>query len=77
MAKGFDAPELDTLFLALPISWKGTLAQYAGRLHRLHPDKTEVRVYDYRDSNINMLANMAEKRLVGYRAIGYEEGALI
>ena len=77
IGEGFDAPELDTLFLALPISWKGTLAQYAGRLHRLHPDKTEVRVYDYRDSNINMLASMAEKRLVGYRAIGYEEGALI
>ncbi len=73
IGEGFDAPELDTLFLALPISWKGTLAQYAGRLHRLHPDKTEVRVYDYRDSNIPMLANMAEKRRLGYRAIGYEE----
>ncbi len=74
IGEGFDAPELDTLFLALPISWKGTLAQYAGRLHRLHPDKTEVRVYDYRDGNIRMLASMAEKRLVGYRAIGYETG---
>jgi superfamily II DNA or RNA helicase len=74
IGEGFDAPELDTLFLALPISWKGTLAQYAGRLHRLHPDKTEVRVYDYRDSHIRMLASMAEKRLSGYRAIGYETG---
>ncbi|MGB5677895.1 MAG: restriction endonuclease subunit R, partial [Gammaproteobacteria bacterium] len=72
IGEGFDDARLDTLFLALPVSWKGTLVQYAGRLHRLHPGKTEVRIYDYVDSNIPMLARMFEKRLRGYRAIGYK-----
>jgi superfamily II DNA or RNA helicase len=67
----FDDARLDTLFLALPVSWKGTLIQYAGRLHRLHPEKTEVRIYDYVDRDVPMLARMFEKRLRGYRAIGY------
>jgi len=57
--------------LALPISWKGTLIQYTGRLHRLHPGKTEVRIYDYVDKAVPMLMKMFEKRLRGYRAIGY------
>jgi superfamily II DNA or RNA helicase len=71
IGEGFDDARLDTLFLALPVSWKGTLIQYAGRLHRLHPDKTEVRIYDYVDRDVPMLARMFERRLHGYRAIGY------
>jgi len=71
IGEGFDDARLDTLFLALPVSWKGTLTQYAGRLHRLHPDKTEVRIYDYVDRDVPMLARMFERRLRGYRAIGY------
>ena len=71
IGEGFDDARLDTLFLALPVSWKGTLIQYAGRLHRLHPDKTEVRIYDYVDRGVPMLARMFERRLRGYRAIGY------
>jgi superfamily II DNA or RNA helicase len=71
IGEGFDDARLDTLFLALPVSWKGTLIQYAGRLHRLHPDKTEVRIYDYVDRDVPMLARMFERRLRGYHAIGY------
>jgi superfamily II DNA or RNA helicase len=71
IGEGFDDARLDTLFLAMPVSWKGTLVQYAGRLHRLHPGKTEVRIYDYVDRDVPMLARMFEKRLRGYRAIGY------
>ncbi len=72
IGEGFDDARLDTLFLAMPVSWKGTLVQYTGRLHRLHPEKTEVRIYDYVDSDVPMLARMFERRLRGYRAIGYE-----
>ena len=71
LGEGFDDARLDTLFLTMPISWKGTLVQYAGRLHRLHAAKNEVRIYDYADLNVPMLARMHEKRLKGYRAIGY------
>lgn len=71
IGEGFDDPRLDTLFLAMPISWHGTLAQYAGRLHRLHHAKKEVVVYDYVDRNIPMLARMAEKRMKGYAMLGY------
>lgn len=71
VGEGFDDARLDTLFLAMPISWKGTLQQYAGRLHRLHDDKREVIVYDYVDSIVPMLARMWEKRLRGYKAMGY------
>jgi superfamily II DNA or RNA helicase len=55
IGEGFDEPRLDTLFLTMPISWKGTLQQYAGRLHRLHENKREVRIYDYVDIQVNML----------------------
>ena len=72
IGEGFDLPELDTLFLPFPISWKGTLAQYVGRLHRISAGKTEVRVYDYVDSNVPVLARMFEKRKKGYEALGYE-----
>ena len=73
IGEGFDDARLDTLFLSLPVSWKGTLVQYAGRLHRLHPGKHEVRVVDYVDSKVPMLARMFERRLRGYRAMGYRE----
>jgi superfamily II DNA or RNA helicase len=71
LGEGFDDARLDTLFLTMPIAWKGTLAQYAGRLHRLHDAKREVVVYDYVDSNVPVLARMAAKRRSGYQAIGY------
>jgi superfamily II DNA or RNA helicase len=71
IGEGFDDARLDTLFLAMPISWKGTLQQYVGRLHRLHDNKRFVQVYDYVDSYVPMLARMYERRLKGYGAIGY------
>jgi superfamily II DNA or RNA helicase len=74
IGEGFDDARLDTLFLAMPISWKGTLVQYTGRLHRLHPGKKEVRIYDYVDREVPMLLRMFEKRLRTYRAIGYGRG---
>jgi superfamily II DNA or RNA helicase len=72
LGEGFDDARLDTLFLAMPVSWKGTLTQYVGRLHRLHHAKTEVRIYDYVDSNVPMLARMSEKRKAGYKILGYK-----
>jgi superfamily II DNA or RNA helicase len=72
IGEGFDDSRLDTLFLTMPISWHGTLQQYVGRLHRIHHGKTIVRVYDYVDAQVPMLGRMYEKRLKGYRAIGYE-----
>ncbi len=71
LGEGFDDPRLDTLLLAMPISWKGTLQQYVGRLHRLHDNKSEVHVYDYADVMVPMLARMYKKRLAGYSALGY------
>lgn len=71
IGEGFDDARLDTLFLAMPISWHGTLQQYVGRLHRDHYAKQDVRVYDYVDNNVAMLVRMYEKRLKKYRAIGY------
>ena len=77
IGEGFDEPRLDTLFLAMPISWKGTLQQYAGRLHRLCENKQEVRIYDYIDIHVSMLEKMYHKRLTGYAAIGYKARAEI
>jgi superfamily II DNA or RNA helicase/very-short-patch-repair endonuclease len=71
IGEGFDDPRLDTLFLALPVSWRGTIAQYVGRLHRLRAGKREVRVYDYADLNVPMLARMFDRRCQGYEAVGY------
>jgi superfamily II DNA or RNA helicase/very-short-patch-repair endonuclease len=71
IGEGFDHPRLDTLFLALPVSWRGTVAQYVGRLHRLHEGKRAVRVYDYADLNVKMLANMFDRRCRGYESLGY------
>ena len=76
IGEGFDDARLDPLFLATPVSWKGTLVQYTGRLHRLDPGKTEVRIYDYLDRDIPMLHRMFEKRLRGYRAIGYARNSV-
>jgi superfamily II DNA or RNA helicase len=75
IGEGFDDARLDTLFLAMPISWKGTLQQYVGRLHRLHDAKHVVLVYDYVDSQVLMLARMYARRLKGYADIGYRIGA--
>lgn len=72
IGEGFDDSRLDSLFLTLPVSWHGTIAQYAGRLHRLHHGKREVRVYDYADLNVPMLARMFDRRCRGYEAIGYQ-----
>ena len=71
IGEGFDDPRLDTLFLTMPISWKGTLAQYVGRLHRQHVGKTDVLVFDYVDSAVPVLARMAVRRRAGYRELGY------
>ncbi len=72
IGEGFDEPRLDTLFLAMPISWKGTLQQYAGRLHRLFESKNEVQIYDYIDIHVKMLEKMYQKRLKGYAGMGYQ-----
>ena len=71
VGEGFDLPRLDTLMLTMPISWKGTLAQYAGRLHREYAGKREVLIYDYVDLRVPMLERMYQRRLSGYAAIGY------
>lgn len=71
VGEGFDEPRLDTLFLAMPISWKGTLAQYVGRLHRNYDGKTEVIVHDYADIFVPMLDRMYHKRIRGYAEFGY------
>jgi superfamily II DNA or RNA helicase len=72
IGEGFDDTRLDTLFLTMPISWKGTLIQYTGRLHRAHPDKSELRIYDYLDGNNPVLVRMFKKRLRTYKSIGYD-----
>jgi superfamily II DNA or RNA helicase len=71
LGEGFDDARLDTLFLTMPISWHGILAQYAGRLHRLYAAKRDVVIFDYVDENEPMLAKMATKREAGYRNLGY------
>jgi len=71
LGEGFDDARLDTLFLVMPISWKGTLQQYVGRLHRLHENKKDVLVYDYSDLLVPVLARMYKRRLAGYSALGY------
>jgi superfamily II DNA or RNA helicase len=72
LGEGYDDARLDALFLSLPISWKGTVAQYAGRLHRLNDMKKEVVIYDYLDDRVPMLLKMFARRQRGYRAIGYD-----
>jgi superfamily II DNA or RNA helicase len=72
LGEGFDDERLDTLFLTLPISWRGTLSQYAGRLHRIYDRKKEVVIYDYVDVDVPVLVRMYERRTKGYRSIGYK-----
>ncbi len=74
VGEGFDHPPLDTLVLAMPVSWKGTLQQYAGRLHREHATKTDVRIIDFVDTGHPALLRMWDKRQRGYRAMGYRIG---
>ncbi|MDF0599419.1 DEAD/DEAH box helicase family protein [Psychromarinibacter sp. C21-152] len=71
LGEGFDDARLDTLFLTMPVSWKGTLAQYAGRLHREHHNKKEVVVVDYADLNVPALARMHQRRTSGCKNLGY------
>lgn len=71
LGEGFDDQRLDTLFLTMPIAWRGTLAKYSGRLHRPHGPKREVVIYDYVDRDVPVLAPMAVKRGAGYSALGY------
>jgi len=75
VGEGFDHPPLDTLVLAMPVSWKGTLQQYAGRLHREHSGKTDVRIIDFVDTGHPALLRMWDKRQRGYRAMGYQMAA--
>jgi len=72
LGEGFDDARLDTLLLAMPVSWKGTVAQYAGRLHRLFVDKQAVTIYDFLDDSVPVLARMFERHKKGYAAIGYQ-----
>jgi superfamily II DNA or RNA helicase len=73
VGEGFDDSRLDTLFLAMPVAWRGTLAQYAGRLHRRGDGKDEIRVHDYVDAGVPALARMAARRHASMRALGYAE----
>jgi len=72
IGEGFDDPQLDTLFIAMPISFKGKVVQYAGRLHRQHHTKTDIRIYDYIDQKVSVLAAMYKKRLKTYKSMGYD-----
>ena len=72
LGEGFDLPNLDTLFLVFPFSWKGMLIQYTGRLNRTHYGKNEIQVYDYVDEQVSVLAKMYRRRLKGYKGLGFE-----
>jgi superfamily II DNA or RNA helicase len=72
IGEGFDDPRLDTLFIAMPIAFKGKVIQYAGRLHRKHHTKTDIRIYDYVDQKVSVLRAMYKKRLTAYKTMGYE-----
>ena len=74
VGEGFDFPRLDTLFMATPVSFRGVVEQYAGRLNRDYAGKENVIIYDYVDNHIPMFNNMYMKRLKAYKQIGYEFG---
>ncbi len=71
LGEGFDDPRLDTLLLTMPIAWRGTVVQYAGRLHRVHAAKRDIRVYDYVDAEVPVLRRMYAKRVRAYKEMGY------
>lgn len=71
LGEGFDDPRLDTVLLTVPIAWKGTVVQYAGRLHRAHAAKRDIRIYDYVDAEVPVLRRTYGKRLRTYREMGY------
>ena len=71
IGEGFDESRLDTLFLTMPISWKGVLQQYAGRLQRVYEGKNIVKIYDYIDTNVPLLVKMCTKRFKGYKNLDY------
>jgi superfamily II DNA or RNA helicase len=75
IGEGFDDPRLDTLLMTMPIAWKGTVVQYAGRLHRAHPAKRDARIYDYVDGAVPVLRRMYGKRVLAYRKMGYSTDA--
>jgi superfamily II DNA or RNA helicase len=77
VGEGFDHPALDTLVLAMPVSWKGTLQQYAGRLHREYAGKADVKIIDFVDSGHPVLLRMWAKRQIGYRAMGYRTSEML
>ena len=72
IGEGFDLPELDTLFLAMPVSFRGRIVQYAGRLHREFSGKSEVLIFDYLDYKLQLANSMYRKRSAGYREMGYD-----
>jgi len=74
VGEGFDLPELDTLFLTLPVSFKGRVVQYAGRLHRVCEGKSEMRIYDYVEPEHPLSAHMHRKRMAAFRSMGYRTG---
>ena len=76
IGEGFDEPRLDTLVLAMPIAWKGTMTQYAGRLHRHHDAKHEIRILDYVDYEIPVLRRMYAKRQRAYTKLGYRTAGM-
>ena len=76
VGEGFDCPQLDTLFMAFPVAYKGKLVQYVGRIMREFPDKADVKVYDYVDAQVPVLRNMYSRRQKTYKALGFKEGIL-
>jgi len=71
IGEGFDLPRLDTLILSMPLSFKGRLIQYAGRLNRMHESKNDALIFDYLDENHALMHAMFRRRLAGYKELGY------